>query len=305
MKSLIGFVVSLTFLLSIEVFSVVAFGQGYPPPLPSPPPFHNPPNYGGLQQYRQEEANAIYWSGKYDEAPSGSWEEGYCRDQRSQSIQRALEALRGYQVFDRMSSSAIENFADEQDRKYQATASGSALEDLYAGARDVAYAAFQRQLQIEVDNFGRDWRQMDEYALMLDGKYQATPSGSAKERAYDQARRLVFDRLPEAVRLELSQTFDFRLIEQVGLYFIGKYDRSPSGSVAEAAYRRTYDLALRMAVERFEYNSYSYSQNDLYYINDEYNRKFDSAPSGSQQESYFRQIRDIARRALDRGHFVQ
>jgi hypothetical protein len=290
------FAVILSF--SLQLLSLVAWGQGHPPPYPPPP--YGSPNYG-IQEYEVEEANAISWSRKYDQAPAGSWEEGYAQDQRDQSIRRALQAIRGYQVFDRMSSQDIERFADQQERKYQASPSGSALEYLYSQARDIAYEAFHRQLQWEVENFNRDWREMDQYALTLDQKYQATPAGSAKERAYDRARRTVFDRLPEVVRLELSQIYDFRNIEQVGIYFVSKYERSPSGSVAEVAYSRIYDMALPMAEDRFEYNSYSYSQNDLYYISEEYNRKFDSSPAGSRVERYYARIRDIARRALSHG----
>lgn len=284
-------------LFSGQFISTAALAQGYP----SPPPPHSAPSYG-LQEYQQEEGNSIYWNQKFNAAPSGSWEEGYAREQRDQSIRRALGALRGYQVFDRMSSQEIEAFADEQNRKYQSAPSGSALETLYSQARNIGYDAFQRQLQVEVDNLRGDWRQLDQYGMNMDRKYQSAPSGSEKERAYDRARRTVYDRLPEAVRRELSRVYDFRSIEETGLYFIRKYNASPSGSVAEAAYRRTNDLAFTMASDRFEYSSRSYSQNDLYYIIEEYNRKYQSAPSSSRQERYFAQIRDIARRAADRGH---
>ncbi len=283
------------------LLSTAAIGQEVqtlrPPPPPPPIPPRPGPSYG-LQIYHQEEANAIYWNQKYNAAPSGSWEERYASDQRDQSIQRALQAIHGYDVFQNMTSRDIEMIADQENQKYNAAPSGSALERLYSEARDVAYEAFNQHLQWEVENFGPDWRRLEQFALSLDQKYNAAPSGSAKERAYDQARRRAFDRLPETVRAEITRIYDFRAIEQLAQYFVNKYNAAPSGSVSESAYQESRDLSFYAAEERFRYNVYSYPQNQLYSIIEEYTQKYNAAQSGSRQESYFAQIRDIARGAL-------
>ena len=272
-----------------------------PQPTPWNPPPQPPPYQGyGLQAFANAEQNAIVWNQRYNAAPSGSWEESNARQQRDQSIQQALSSISGYGAFQGMPTSQIEGFADQMNQKYNAAPPGSAMENFYRQARQIAYQAFNNSLQQDVQNlqYTNDWRQMHSMALDLDQKYNAAPSGSAKETAYNQARQTAWRSMPNSVAQEVQQTANFSQIENLAGYFESLYNAAPSGSLKEQTYSQIKTQTYQAAVSRFQQSVYQYNQQSLYQIQADYNAKFNAAPSGSAKESYCRQIRDIARRQL-------
>ncbi len=165
-------------------------------------------------------------------------------------------------------------------------------------ARQSAYAAFKQSLMLDVQNLSYDWRQLHDLALRLDQGYAAAPSGSAKESAYNEARRMAYQQLPAAVDYELPRYSDFRQVEQLALYFDQLYTQAPSGSLKESTYRQIETRVYNEAGNRAQYELSRYPQQALFQIQDEYNQKFNQASSGSLKEAYFRQVRDIARNLL-------
>lgn len=248
----------------------------------------------GFSQFYYEESNAISLQQRYAAAPSGSWEEGQYRQQRDQAIQRAVYSINSY-TFQGMYYTQIEDFADQMNQKYAAAPSGSAIEGMYRQVRDVSYQAFNQALQDYVLRFSNDWRQINDLAMQMDQKYAAAPSGSQKERAYDQARRALYQRIPQAVDQEMQRMWNFRDVENYAAYFSQQYAAAPSGSLKENVYNQVRRSAYSQAQAKFSLQAYNLSQQELWQIQEEYNRKFSAAPSGSLQESYFRQIRDQAR----------
>jgi hypothetical protein len=251
-----------------------------------------------LQDFSRSEQDAIYWNQRYNAAPSGSWEEAQARDAREQAIQRATSIISSPYAFDGLTSSEIESFAEDMNRKYNTAPSGSALERLYIQARTPAYNAFKRALQDDVWALSRDWRELHDLALRLDAQYSAAPSGSQKEAAYNDARRLAYQEMPRSVEAELPYYRDFQEVENLAAYFEGLYNAAPSGSLKESTYRqiqvRSYDEAGRRADR--ELRSYPYQS--LQRVEAEYNQKYNAAPSGSLKEGYFRRVRDLARSLL-------
>ncbi len=248
----------------------------------------------GINQFYYEESNAISLQQRYAAAPSGSWEETQYRQQRDQAIQRAIYSINSYS-FQGMYFQQIEDFADQINQKYAAAPSGSALENMYRQVRDVSYQAFNQALQDHVLRFSNDWRQINDLALQMDQKYAAAASGSQKERAYDQARRALYQRIPQAVDQEIQRMWNFRDIENYAVYFSQQYAAAPSGSLKENVYNQVRRSAYSQAQMKFGQSAYSLSQQELWQIQEEYNQKFSAAPSGSLQETYFRQVRDQAR----------
>jgi len=251
-----------------------------------------------LQTFARDEQDAIMWQQRYAAAPSGSWDETYARDQRDQSIQRALNVINSPYAFQGLMTSQIENFAEEMNRKYSAAPSGSALERMYIQARQAAYTAFKSSLLQDVQNLSYDWRQLHDLALRMDQAYAAAPSGSQKEAAYNEARRLAYQNLQPSVEQELPRYRDFRQIEQLAIFFDGLYVQAPSGSLKEGVYRQIELRAFNEAVSRANYELPRYPQQHLFQIQDEYHQKYSAASSGSTKENYYRQIRDIARSLL-------
>ena len=248
-----------------------------------------------ISQFFYEESNAISAQQRYAAAPSGSWEEGQYRMQRDQAIQRAVAAINSYSTFQGMFWNQIESFADQMNQRYAAAPSGSALESMYRQERDVSYQSFNQALQDYVLRFSNDWRQINDMALQMDQKYAAAPSGSQKERAYDQARRSLYQRIPQAVDQEMQRMWNFRDVEIYADYFSQQYAAAPSGSLKENIYNQVMRSAFSQAQIKFSQQAYSMSQQELWQLQDEYNRKFAAAPSGSLKESYYRQVRDQAR----------
>ncbi|MBC7465024.1 MAG: hypothetical protein H7256_03455 [Bdellovibrio sp.] len=54
---------------------------------------------------------------------------------------------------------------------------------------------------------------------MWNQKYAAAPSGSVKEKAYNDASRWAYQMMPNALAQELNQYQDFRQVEQLAAYF--------------------------------------------------------------------------------------
>lgn len=249
----------------------------------------------GINQFYYEESNAIAYQQRYAAAPSGSWEENQYRMQRDQAIQRAISSINSYSSFQGMYWQQIENFADQINQKYAAASSGSALENMYRQVRDVSYQAFNQALQDYILRFSNDWRQINDLAMQMDQKYTAASSGSQKERAYDQARRSLYQRIPQAVDQEIQRIWNFRDVEKYAEYFDQQYAAAPSGSLKENVYNQVRRSAYNQAQFKFSQQAYSFPQQQLWQIQEEYHQRYSAARSGSLQESYFRQIRDQAR----------
>jgi hypothetical protein len=247
-----------------------------------------------LNQFYFEENNALMWQQRYAAAPSGSWEEAQARQSRDMAIQRAVQNVNVY-TFQGMDYRQIENFADQMSSKYNAAPSGGAIEGMYRQVRDVSYQAFNQALQSYVQYLNADWRQLLQLAQELDSKYNAAPSGSQKENAYNQARQTAYQRIPQAVNMELSGMYDFRSVETQADYFNSLYNAAPSGSLKENIFNQVRQMAYQQASSKFSQQAYSMPQYQLYQIQDEYNSKYNAARSGSLQESYYRQVRDVAR----------
>ena len=247
-----------------------------------------------VNQFYTEEANANYWQQQYAAAPSGSWQESQARQSRDLAISRAVQSVTPYS-FQGTPWQQIESFADQINQKYAAAPSGGAIESMYRQVRDVAYQAFNQELQNYVQYFSNDWRQINDLALQMDQKYAAAPSGSQKENAYNQARRTLYQRIPQAVDQEYSRMWNFRDAENMAVYFAGLYAAAPSGSLKESIYLQVRNSGYTQAQQKFSQQAYSMSQQELWQVQDEYDRKYAAAPSGSMQETYYRQIRDQAR----------
>jgi hypothetical protein len=247
-----------------------------------------------LGQFYTEERNVIYYQQQYAAAPSGSWEENQARQSRDMAVQRAIQSVNSY-TFQGVAWQQIEGFADQMNQKYAAAPSGSALESMYRQVRDTSYAAFNQALQYYVQYFSNDWRQIHDLALQMDQKYAAAPSGSQKERAYNQARQSAYQRIPQSVDQEVSRMYSFRDVERLGEYFTQLYSAAPSSSLKEGIYNQVRRSNYSQAAAKFSQQAYSMQQYELNQIQSEYNSRYSAAPSGSLQESYYRQVRDTAR----------
>lgn len=249
----------------------------------------------GINQFYYEEGNAVTYNKKYNAAPSGSSDEAFFRNLRDQAIQRAINAIDHYSAFQGMAWYQIESFADQMNQKYNAAASGSALERMYMLVMNTSYDRFNQALYDYAAVHSIDWRNVHDLALQMDQKYSAASSGSQKERAYDQARRTLYQRLPQALDQELQNVWNFRNVESYAQFFDQKYSAAPAGSLKESVYSQIFRSNYDLARNRFSQQAYSLTQQELWQIQEEYNNKYNSAPSGSVRENYFRQIRDQAR----------
>jgi hypothetical protein len=250
-----------------------------------------------LNQFYYEESNAIQWQQRYAAAPTGSWEEQQARQQRDISVERAIQSV-SYYSFQGVHWSQIENFVDQMNQKYLAAPTGGAIQRMYRQVRDTSYQAFNTELQNYVQYFSNDWRQIHELALQMDQKYAAAPSGSQKERAYNQARQTAYQRMPQAVDQELYRLYNFREAERLAEYFSQLYSVAPTNSLKENTYYQILRNAFNHAIQKFSQQAYSLPQKELWQIQEDYNRRYNAAPTGSAREAYFRQIRDIARNSI-------
>lgn len=247
-----------------------------------------------LNQFYYEEGNALMWQQRFATAPSGSWEEAQARQSRDSAIQRAIQAAGPY-AFQGMDWTQIENFADQINSKFNSAPSGGAIERMYLQVRNTAYQAFTQALQQYVQYYVADWRQLLNLAAQLDAKFNAAPSGSQKERAYNQARQLAYQKVPQSIEQEFNQTWDYRALERHGEYFTAQFNAAPSGSLKENIFNQARRSAYTHAYQKFSQQAYSMPAYQLWQVQEEYHSRFNAAPSGSLQENYYRQVRDLAR----------
>lgn len=251
-----------------------------------------------LRVFYYEEEGAIHWNNQYNAAPAGSWEEKHAKELRTENIRRALDIISDSSVFYDLYVDGIEHFADELDRKYQAAPSGSAMEGFYNQSRKIVYIEFNQALTLDIRNNYHDWRDLQLKAKELDRKYQQAPSGSEKERAYNQARQQAWSLLPEKVQRETYRLHNFRQIENLAVYFESEYQRATSGSIEERTDSQLRQSLFSSAIEQFRTEAYSYPYDALYQLQGEYEQRYQSSPSGSSLEKYCAQIRDIARTSI-------
>ena len=156
-------------------------------------------------------------------------------------MQRAIADLSDYRTFDAMPSNEIESFANEMTQKYNAAPAGSSLERMYDQARRIAFnqliQTVQREMQSEYDFRNVEWQ-----AQHYDQLYNASPSGSVGESAYNQIRRNAY---AVALNLVSGQLYQMPQSEiyQIENEYSQKYNSAPAGSPAEQYFRQVRDMA--------------------------------------------------------------
>lgn len=270
----------------------------------NPPP--NPQQCGGwggdqyvLEPYYRAEHDMLYWNQVYQNAPSGSWEERDADLRRRQAGDQALQAI-SYGSLGQLSEYSVHQFGLENDQKFNAAPSGSMTEGFYRSARQLVWPAYVNNVRNTLVCFGLDWRSVINKGLELDQLYQAAPSGSMKEGAYRQAEQMTWAQANEVLYRDLSWgRYDFRGLEALGAEFQAGYAAATSGSMKEGFYDRARRTAYDSAYQTLSREIYSYSIQQLYGMEQEYNSRFQSAPSGSVQEAYYRRVRDLARQIIN------
>ena len=135
-------------------------------------------------------------------------------------------------------------------------------------------------------------------------EYQTSPSGSYREQLARQNREQAARDAIQVLTHPLSfQELTAAQIEGVAADLQRRYNAAPSGSVMENVYRQGRDLAwdANLRQGRREVNCVlgPNSWRQLLTISDDYQRKYNAAPSGSRAESSARTLRDEALRLVE------
>lgn len=248
-----------------------------------------------IQDYRYQEGNFLEWQRRYNAAPSGSWEESTARESMQRTRAYISSLLRDTYRYVGFQSAELRNLAQEADQKYNAASSGSMGEALYNEVRGYFWNSFAEKSGYDLECTGFRWEQLVQEGERFASEYNAAPSGSLRERIFAGLRDRALQQADVQVRYELEYYPDYRQVEDVAMQLVNKYNAAPSGSRLEAFYRSARDTAFLTAERKFTQAVYGFATDQLYYLQEDYNRRYNGAPSGSSQERYFARIRDIAR----------
>lgn len=281
---------SLSLLLSLGL-SASALAQNWQPA----------PACGGLSQYaiqrfNEQAQSVLQWDLQYQRSSSGSFNESVARANRDQAAAAALAFLSQPGALDAETTFDLEALSLRLDRGYQASRSGSAVETFYRQARQISWPAVARGLVRDSDcGSVTDWQGTLALAQETSRKYQQTSSGSLAETAYNQARTELFNRVEQKLQtsIQYRSQDDFRTFENDAMEFRRLYLQASSGSRIETLYRNGMDASFQAALRRCQEQASFFPFQELDRLGNEYDLRYRQASSGSRDESYFRQIRDI------------
>lgn len=265
-----------------------------PPTRPDVPPPRPIPSYG-LQQFEHEEREVLSWNQRYLQAPYGSYEQTYARQQLDYAVSRAVQTVQGPYIFDGLGIREVETFALGIHQKYLQAPYQGVVQSFYRQVYPIGFAQFNRLVELEAQYLSYDSHQLHALANTYDSKYLQAAYQSAPQQAYDKARRALFGALPNAVMQEAYRLYSFRDVENLALHYDDLYLRAPYQSLAQQTYSQIGQQLFNEAKNRFQTQG---RYEDLYRLQDEYNRKYLQAPYGSRKQNYYQQIRDLARQML-------
>lgn len=140
--------------------------------------------------------------------------------------------------------------------------------------------------------------ELENLALDLDYKFRASRSGSALQSMYSNARNAVVEAFVQAEQIEAQYARDFRDNENEITRLDYAFRSARAGSTLESGYSRARSLVIQESLRLADSQLRYMGAQELYQIQDQYHRMYQSARAGSQLESYYRQVRDLARSLL-------
>ncbi len=270
---------------------------------PTPPPEcgSSYPGYA-IQQFQDLELRMLDWNARYSRAPSGSFEERDADFRRREAGDSALQVLRsGYGLGD-YPLATLERFATELGDKYSRAPSGSYIETIYNSGRRLAWDAYQAKGERNLSCYGLAWESARDGALYFDQLYNRAPSGSLSESAYRSLRLTAWNRATALLNewFRYSNTQDFRSLDRLAQEFHSLYNQASSGSQRETFYNSARRIAWDTGLEQARRNFPYLSTQELSSIQVEFNSCYQRSPSGSLQENFCRNVRDLAQQELQR-----
>jgi hypothetical protein len=251
-----------------------------------------------IQLFREYVAAYDQANAQYQSAPSGSYQEQAADQQRRQQAQYAQNIIRSPNAFIGLGVQENENLFIEFNSNYQSASSGSLRETIFDVARRAAGEGLKANALADLQAT-YDYKEALQKALTANSKYQSASSGSILENVYDQVRRQGFEISKQKLRDYVqNQLVDFRQSESLFLYLSQQYQSASSGSLIENYYDEGRRLTQSRTLDLFRMQANSMMMNQLASIEAEYNRKYQSASSGSLAEVLYRSIRDEAHARL-------
>ncbi|MFZ4403385.1 MAG: hypothetical protein ACOYOK_04725 [Pseudobdellovibrionaceae bacterium] len=163
------------------------------PDYPAPPAdgyYPPPPADGGyaygFEQFYRDEQEAKNWYQRYYQAPSGSWDESFAKENFNRASQQALQSLDSALTYQNRDWRQAENLGLDLYQKYVQAASGSALERFYSQASTKAFDGTAQIFQNVAYQLSRN--ELYQLAQDYSQRYNQAPSGSRSERFFSRMR---------------------------------------------------------------------------------------------------------------------
>jgi hypothetical protein len=236
------------------------------------------------------DADLATWNDRYQKAPSGSATETLARNQIREVSNRMISLVDSADMAT-LDINTLENLAKKYEDKYQKAPSNSTNETTYANMfrklYDKMVTAFDRQISC-----AQSAQAMLETAKGLEEKYQKAPSNSKAEAIYRSLFQKAYDSVLPIYQKEVTRK-SFRSLEDDGLKFADLYQQAPSNSKAEATYRQLIKIAFDASEQSLKVAKAYLTADELYRLLQEYEGKYQQAPSNSLMEAHCRNMKNI------------
>jgi predicted outer membrane protein len=143
------------------------------------------------------------------------------------------------------------------------------------------------------------WRQLEQLMLGFQQKYNSASSRSKIEAAYLDLLRSTRDATVREFQRQ-AHYLSSQELEQLGEEFQVGYNRASSRSTVEDAYLQLLRAAFNLAYERLSVEILSHHTQTLYALQQQYQDKYNRAPSRSTAEAHYQRARDLVRNEISR-----
>lgn len=141
---------------------------------------------------------------------------------------------------------------------------------------------------------------IESFIVEMNGKYQRASSGSLLERMYSRAVTVAFVGFESSVQETARQSRSYQELEQLMLSFARSYQLASSGSAIESGYSKLTRLASQLGLDLLSQEVRYLDRYELRRLDEEFQRKYNQASSGSAIERHYQSALSIVRSGFSR-----
>lgn len=230
--------------------------------------------------------NIALWGDRAEGASGGTVQEDFAAKEMDHFAQQLISLVGSSNR--EISDKALLQTAEYFHQKYNAARSGGLAEGIYqqlVRASDAAYFRIaDAEMYCEINETKSSLASLT-LAQVFYAKYVSAISGSDSEAAYLKMAREAREQILPNYMHELASMYNFKALEAESDSQYQKFISAPSDSFLEQTFAQMANAANGRALEVLSYQVRRMSAEQKYAMIQEYQQKYDTAASGSFQET--------------------